>query len=56
MIGVPAELTGGRRTLPAGYRPDPDLPDDPAPRRHLARLEGPDLRRLDGTTETDRVG
>ena len=31
VIGVPAELAGGRRTLPAGYRPDPDLPDDPLP-------------------------
>jgi bile acid-coenzyme A ligase len=31
VIGVPAELTEGRRTLPAGYRPDPDLPDGPPP-------------------------
>jgi bile acid-coenzyme A ligase len=31
VIGVPPELAGGRRTLPAGYRPDPHLPDDPLP-------------------------
>jgi bile acid-coenzyme A ligase len=29
VIGVPPELAGGRRTLAAGYRPDPLLPDDP---------------------------
>jgi len=31
VIGVPQELAGGRRTLPIGYRPDPDLPDGPLP-------------------------
>jgi bile acid-coenzyme A ligase len=31
VIGVPQELTDGRRSLPIGYRPDPDLPDDPLP-------------------------
>jgi bile acid-coenzyme A ligase len=31
VIGVPAELAQGRRALPAGYQPDPDLPDDPLP-------------------------
>jgi bile acid-coenzyme A ligase len=31
VIGVPSELAGGRRTLPAGYAPDPDLPDGPLP-------------------------
>ena len=31
MIGVPQEVAGGRRTLPIGYEPDPDLPDDPLP-------------------------
>jgi bile acid-coenzyme A ligase len=31
VIGVPPELAGGRRTLPASYRPDPSLPDDPLP-------------------------
>ena len=29
VIGVPQELADGRRSLPIGYRPDPDLPDDP---------------------------
>jgi len=31
LIGGPAELAGGRRTLPIGYTPDPDLPDDALP-------------------------
>src|SRR5277367_2486335 len=31
VLGVPADSTGGRRTLPAGYQPDPDLPDGPLP-------------------------
>ena len=31
VIGVSPELTDGRRTLPAGYRPDPALSDDPLP-------------------------
>jgi bile acid-coenzyme A ligase len=31
VIGVPPDLARGRRTLPRGYRPDPDLPDDPLP-------------------------
>jgi bile acid-coenzyme A ligase len=31
VIGVPQELADGRRSLPIGYRPDPDLPDDPLP-------------------------
>jgi len=31
LIGVPAELAGGRRALPIGYTPDPELPDDPLP-------------------------
>jgi bile acid-coenzyme A ligase len=31
VIGVPPELAGSRRTLPAGYRPDPHLADDPLP-------------------------
>jgi bile acid-coenzyme A ligase len=31
VIGVPPEQTGGRRTLPAGYRPDPGVPGDPLP-------------------------
>jgi bile acid-coenzyme A ligase len=31
VIGVPAELAGSRRTLPAGYRPDPRLADDALP-------------------------
>ena len=31
VIGVPRRVAGGRRTLPVGYRPDPDLPDDPLP-------------------------
>jgi bile acid-coenzyme A ligase len=31
VIGVPAGLAPGRRALPAGYQPDPDLPDDPLP-------------------------
>ncbi|MFZ0252096.1 MAG: AMP-binding protein [Acidimicrobiales bacterium] len=31
VIGVPAELTGERRTLPRGYQPDPGLSDDPLP-------------------------
>ncbi len=31
VIGVPPELAGGRRALPADYRPDPRLPDDPLP-------------------------
>ena len=31
VIGVPPELAGGRRTLPAGYLPDPHLSDDPLP-------------------------
>jgi bile acid-coenzyme A ligase len=30
-IGVPAELVPGRRALPAGYRPDPSVSDDPLP-------------------------
>lgn len=29
VIGVPAELAQGRRAIPAGYVPDPDLSDDP---------------------------
>ena len=31
VIGVPADLAGGRRALPAGYRPDPSMSDDPLP-------------------------
>ncbi len=31
VIGVPEALADGRRSLPIGYRPDPDLPDDPLP-------------------------
>jgi bile acid-coenzyme A ligase len=31
VIGVPETLADGRRSLPIGYRPDPDLPDDPLP-------------------------
>ena len=31
VIGVTDELVPGRRALPAGYRPDPDLSDDPLP-------------------------
>lgn len=31
VIGVPAHLAPGRRALPAGYQPDPDLSDDPLP-------------------------
>ncbi len=31
VIGVPPELAGGRRTLAAGYRPDPRLSDAPLP-------------------------
>ena len=31
VIGVTPELAGGRRTLPAGYRPDPALSDGPLP-------------------------
>jgi bile acid-coenzyme A ligase len=31
VIGVPQELADGRRSLPIGYRPDPDLHDDPLP-------------------------
>jgi bile acid-coenzyme A ligase len=31
VIGVAADLAGGRRTLPRGYRPDPGLSDDPLP-------------------------
>jgi bile acid-coenzyme A ligase len=31
VIGVSAELAGGRRALPVGYRPDPSLSDDPLP-------------------------
>jgi bile acid-coenzyme A ligase len=31
VIGVPAQLAPGRRTLPVGYQPDPDVPDDPLP-------------------------
>ncbi len=31
VIGVAPELAGARRALPAGYQPDPDLPDGPLP-------------------------
>jgi bile acid-coenzyme A ligase len=31
VIGISSELALGRRTLPLGYRPDPDLPDTPRP-------------------------
>jgi bile acid-coenzyme A ligase len=31
VIGVPAHLAPGRRTLPVGYQPDPALPDGPLP-------------------------
>jgi bile acid-coenzyme A ligase len=31
VIGVPADLAAGRRALPTGYRPDPNLSDDPLP-------------------------
>jgi bile acid-coenzyme A ligase len=31
VIGVPADLVPGRRTLPVGYKPDAGLPDDPLP-------------------------
>ena len=31
VIGVDPRLAQGRRTLPAGYRPDPDLSDGPLP-------------------------
>ena len=31
VLGVPAASAGSRRALPAGYQPDPDLPDDPLP-------------------------
>ncbi|HTX84662.1 MAG TPA: AMP-binding protein [Streptosporangiaceae bacterium] len=31
VIGVPAHLAPGRRTVPAGYQPDPALPDGPLP-------------------------
>jgi bile acid-coenzyme A ligase len=31
VIGVPAHLAPGHRTLPAGYRPGADVPDDPLP-------------------------
>lgn len=31
VIGVPDQLAPGRRALPAGYQPDPDVPDDPLP-------------------------
>jgi bile acid-coenzyme A ligase len=31
VIGVPAHLAPGRRALPAGYQPDPGLPDGPLP-------------------------
>jgi bile acid-coenzyme A ligase len=31
VIGVPADQAGGRRVLPAGYQPDPELAGDPLP-------------------------
>ncbi len=31
VIGVSPDLARGRWTLPAGYRPDPDVPDSPPP-------------------------
>ena len=56
VIGVPQELTDGRRSLPIGYRPDPDLPDDPLPDVTSPGMEGTDLRRVDRPTETHCVG
>ena len=40
VIGVPGYLAPGRRALPAGYQPDPDVHRRPVARYDLARLEG----------------
>ena len=56
VLGVPAASAGSRRTLPAGYQPDPRPARWPTPRRHLAGVEGTDLWWLDGPTKAHRFG